>query len=82
MMQLTVSCDSTGICEFKLSSAKMMFFSICWASSLVGVRMSPKIFLGKCSNPKFSFRYCSSEMMGAAKARVLPEPVCAAMRKS
>jgi hypothetical protein len=64
------------------SRAIVMLAWICWANYRVGVRISPRMQWGRFFSWMLSRRYWSYERMGAAKARVLPEPVWAAMRKS
>jgi hypothetical protein len=52
---------------------------ICCASYLVGVITKHRVLFG---NGDFNDRFISSEIMGAANASVLPEPVCEAIRNS
>lgn len=58
---------------------KPMTPSICWANYLVGVIIKHKALFGSVI---LSEKFNKSDMIGAAKAKVFPEPVCEAMRKS
>ena len=62
--------------------AKAILVYICWASSRVGVKTSPRRHCGREGMAKCSFSLSNSERMGAAKANVFPDPVCAATKKS
>lgn len=82
MMQVTFICSFGSLPSFTVVRAIEILASICWASSCVGVRTSPKIHWGRDGIPKSCLILSSSERMGAAKARVFPDPVWAATRKS
>lgn len=60
-------------------SRKVKTYSICKASSRVGVKIRQSGFSGKVVLSESAIK---SETIGAAKQSVLPDPVCDAMRKS
>ena len=74
---------SIGLLDsFILERAKAMLLSICCANYLVGVKIRPIIHCGSLGKDKFYLSLWSYERIGAAKANVFPEPVCAATKKS
>lgn len=82
IMQVTFICSIGFLFELITSKARMIFLWICCASSRVGVSMSPMRQCGRCVISMCSLSASSSESMGALKAKVFPDPVCAATRKS
>lgn len=74
--------DITDILVSIFAKIWLIFAYICWANSLVGVIIKPRRADGIFYSALFEWKSKISDKIGRAKARVLPEPVWDAMRKS